>query len=244
MHRFYADPARTSSSLIYLTSEDAHHALHVLRLNEGCPVEVFSDERRFQGRILSVRDGDVSVRLEKELSSTETKLRITLFQGLPKGDKMDLIVQKASELGVSSIIPVEMSRCIVHLDARDAAKKRERWQKIAREAGKQSGRCVIPEVSSPVRLHDLSGLRSRMEELIVPWEMCKSYGPAAFMRDHPSLSSFGLLIGPEGGISSEEMEYLSDLSCTAVTLGPRILRTETAGIAAVSAFSALYGEME
>ena len=244
MHRFYADPERISSSLAYLTSEDAHHAIHVLRLDENSPVEIISDGHRFLGRILSVRGGHVSVMLEEELSSTETKIRIALLQGIPKGDKMDLIVQKASELGVSLIIPVMMSRCVVRLDARDAVKKRDRWQKIAREAGKQSGRCIIPEVAVPVRLHDLSGIRDTMEELIVPWEQCHSCGPAAFVHDHPSLSSFGLLIGPEGGISSDEMEFLTGLSCTPVTLGPRILRTETAGIAAVSAFSALYGEME
>ncbi len=244
MHRFYADPERGTSSEAYLTPEDAHHALRVLRLSEASPVEVFAGGRRYAARISSVRDGDVCVCLENELSTTETAVRMTLLQGLPKGDKMDLIVQKAVELGVSDIRPVIMTRCVMRLDPRDAAKKRERWQKIAREAGKQSGRCIVPEVFLPVRLNSLAEIRGQMDELIVPWELSSGYGPLSFVRDHPSIRSLGILIGPEGGISAEEMDFLTSILCTPVTLGPRILRTETAGLAAVSALSVLYGEME
>ena len=244
MHRFYADPARSGPDAAYLAPEDAHHALNVLRLREGSPVELIDREQRFMAVIGSTAGGEVMLRKDRLLPSTESSVSFSLFQGLPKGDKMEMIVQKAVELGVSHIVPVMMSRCVIRLNVRDAEKKRERWQKIAREAGKQCGRCVIPDVSVPVPLRDIAAMRDQLQEMVVPWEMNESYGPAAFVRDHPSVRSLGIVIGPEGGIDPEEIDYLSSLPAKPITLGRRILRTETAGLAAVSAFSALYGEME
>ena len=244
MHRFYADPARSGAGTAFLTPEDAHHALNVLRLHAGSRVELIDGGSRWTARIESAEGGDVLLVRESPLPSTETGVSFTLFQGLPKGDKMELIIQKAVELGVSRIVPVAMSRCVVRLDGRDAERKRERWQKIAREAGKQCGRCLIPEVSLPVPLRSLAEWRTRVEEMAVPWEMNSSYGPLSFVRDHPDIRSLGIVIGPEGGITPDEIGFLSALPSRPVTLGPRILRTETAGLAAVSAFAALYGEME
>ena len=244
MHRFYADPERSSESSFRLTPEDAFHALRVLRLQEGDPVEVIYLSRRFSAVIESASGDQVTAVPSGELPPIETKIRFVLFQGLPKGDKMEWIVQKAAELGVSAVVPVQMSRCVVKLDPKDALKKRERWQKIAREAGKQSGRCVIPEISLPVPLTSLSERFSGLDAVAVPWENRSGYGPIAFYRSHPSLTSLGIVIGPEGGIDEQEISFLTSLPCETITLGPRILRTETAGLAAVSALSALYGEME
>ena len=245
MHRFFADPDRSpEENIAYLKPEDAHHALNVLRLKPGSPVELINGGMRFRAVIDSVNGSDVLLRKEESLPSTETIISFTLFQGLPKGDKMELIIQKAVELGVSRIVPVAMNRCILRLNAKDAARKQERWQKIAREAGKQSGRCVIPEVSLPIPVGGMASFRDSLEEIVIPWELSKSYGPRSFVRDHPVIRSLGIVIGPEGGIDEDEISFLSSLSAKPITLGRRILRTETAGLAAVSAFSALYGEME
>ena len=178
------------------------------------------------------------------LPSAEPFLSVTLFQGLPKADKMDLIVQKATELGVVRIVPVLMNRCVVRPDLKDTARRLERWRKIAREAGKQSGRCVIPDIPEPVFLQRLPDSVPLPDTNIVPWEEASGFGPLAFRKGHPKLSSLGILIGPEGGIEREEIDQLQSFGFVPVTLGRRILRTETAGLAAVSAFMSLYGEME
>ena len=244
MHRFFADPDRAETDCVYLAGDDARHAVTVLRLKPGNPVEIIRNGLLWEAEIISADTRDVRVRLLSPLPSTEPALSVTLFQGLPKADKMDLIVQKATELGISRIVPVIMNRCVVRPDHGDFSRKTERWRKIIREAAKQSGRCVIPELTDPVPLQGLSGSFPLPECCAVPWESAEKYGPLAFHNDHPRLSSFGVLIGPEGGIEQEEIRFLQSLSFIPVTLGRRILRTETAGLAAVSAFMSLYGEME
>ena len=244
MHRFYADPARSAGDLVYLAEDDARHALSVLRLKAGQAVEVFLSGQRYEAEISSADRNDVCVKLLSQLPSAEAALSVTLYQGLPKSDKMDFIVQKAVELGVSRIVPVIMSRCVVKLNPKDAAHKLERWRKIAREAGKQCGRCMIPEITELCTLSSLSSLPSFPETNIVPWEESEGNGPLAFSRSHPGLSSLGILIGPEGGIDRDEIDVLRQSGFIPVTLGKRILRTETAGLAAVASFMALYGEME
>ncbi len=240
-HRFYAEEAASDQSW-YLTPEDAHHARRVLRLKAGDSVELFAGGRRYAALLEETGDR-LAARIGRELPSTEPALEITLFQGLPKADKMEWIIQKAVELGVRRIVPVRMGRCVVHLEEKDLPRKTERWQRIAREAGKQAGRCVIPQVTLPVDLKDLPREAAGLEACAVPWEECSGRGPRAFAADHPHLRSLGIVIGPEGGIAPEEMALLGN-ACEPLTLGKRILRTETAGLAAAAAFLALYGEME
>ena len=237
MHRFYVD--RLENGRAVLEPEDAFHALKVLRLSSGNEVELISEGMRYRAFL---RDG-AELEAAEPLPSSESALRITLFQGLPKGDKMDWIVQKAVEIGVAQIVPVRMSRCVVRLNVQDAEKKQVRWNKIAREAGKQSGRCLIPEVTLPVSLQDLPVLAVSLDACVVPWEEAKTVGPRAFMSAHPNLRSLGVLIGPEGGIDRNEITALSP-AFLPITLGPRILRTETAGLATAAAMLALAGEME
>ncbi len=238
MHRFYAE--NLNQGLAALTPEDARHALKVLRMSPGDEAELICGGCRYR----AVLRKDAVLEAVEALPSTEARLRITLYQGLPKADKMDWIVQKAVEIGVSEIVPVLMRRCIVQMDKHDAEKKQARWQKIAREAGKQSGRCVIPEVAAPVTLRDLPRYSPLPESSVVLWEEASGRGPLAFRNDHSSLSSLGGLIGPEGGIEKEEIDLLAAAGFIPLTLGKRILRTETAGLAAVAAFMGLYGEME
>ena len=240
MHRFYAESG--SAPLYSLSPEDAHHALKVLRLCSGDTVELIADGNRFQASLV-VNGSSVSAQILSSLPSTEPRLRITLFQGLPKADKMEWIIQKAVEIGVTRIVPIRMSRCVVRLEERDLPRKLERWQRIAREAGKQSGRCLVPEILRPADWRDLPSLTASLDACAVPWEEADGMGPMTFARAHPNLGSLGLVIGPEGGITPDEIAFLPP-SCVPLTLGPRILRTETAGLAAAAAFLALYGEME
>ena len=244
MHRFYADSENEEEQLFFLSPEDTYHALRVLRFRSGAAAEIFCRGQRFLAVFESESGDRACFRSVHLLPSTEPALSVTLFQGLPKGDKMEWIVQKAVELGVSRIVPVAFSRCVVRFNAKDAGKKQERWQKIAREAGKQAGRCNVPDVSLPLSFSELSPFLSVCEQVAVPWEDCSGGGPLSFVHRHPSLHSLGIVIGPEGGISPEEIEYLVSANCEPVTLGKRILRTETAGLAAVSVFLGLYGEME
>ncbi len=244
MHRFYADPNDAADELVRLEPEDARHALTVLRLRPGDAVELLRGEGRYEAVIDRVTDGDVLCRVTRPLPGTEPQLKITLYQGLPKAEKMELIIQKAVELGAERVVPVAMRRCVSRLDAREGAKKRERWQKIAREASKQSGRCVLPQVEAPLALRALPERLAAHDASIVPWEEARALSLAGFHQAHPAVRSLGVVIGPEGGIAPEEISLLSEAGCLPVTLGPRILRTETAGLAALSALFCLYGDME
>lgn len=244
VHRFYADPERSTPELAFLTEEDVRHALTVLRLKAGDQVELIMDGSRWNAEIRSVNSSSVSLVRRDLLPSTEPALKVTIFQGIPKSDKMDWIVQKTTELGVVRIVPLVMSRCVVKYSSADAVKRTERWRKIAREAGKQSGRCMIPEIHSPVPLSSLSRHIALPELNVVPWEGASGTGPRALYQSFPSVSSLGILIGPEGGIEAEEIASLKAQDFHPITLGKRILRTETAGLAAVSSFMTLYGEME
>ena len=244
MHRFYADERGVQGDTAYLCEEDARHATRVLRMKSGEACELFADGRRFSGEIDSIGDGEVAVRITGEMPSTEATLRITLYQGLPKADKMELIVQKATELGAAQVVPVAMSRCVVQLDGKDGRKKQERWQKIAREACKQSGRCEMLQVTEPISFKQLLAKLPEHGAAIVPWEDARGYSLGRFHADHPEVTDLAIVIGPEGGMSEDEVARMKDANCLSVTLGPRILRTETAGLCAMSALFCLFGDME
>ncbi len=244
MRRFYADERGIQDGLAYLAPEDARHALRVLRMVPGDAAELLHDGRRYAATVAAADDASVALRVGQELPSTEPTLRVTLYQGLPKGEKMELIVQKAVELGVARVVPVAMCRCVVRLDVRDGHKKQERWQKIAREACKQSGRCALPQVEAPISFDELTRRLPGHALALVPWEDAQGTSLSACYRAHPTVNDVAVVIGPEGGIAAEEIARLQEAGCLPVTLGPRILRTETAGICAISALMCLYGEME
>ena len=243
MHRFYADDTPAADGLVRLGEEDAHHASRVLRMKPGDAAEVFMHGKRFSAEIASM-EGAVTLRLLDELPSTEARLRVTLYQGLPKAEKMELIVQKAVELGAAAVVPVSMSRCVVQLNQKDGAKKQERWQRIAREACKQSGRCLQMQVEAPISFKELVRRLPGHEAAIVPWEDARGYSLPRLREELPHLTELAMVIGPEGGMSQEEVAQMRSALCRPVTLGPRILRTETAGLAALSALFCLYGDMD
>ena len=207
-------------------------------------MEIIWDHHRYAACLTACTPKEASAVLVRQLPDTEPRLRLTLFQGLPKADKMDMIVQKAVELGVHRVVPVLMERSIVRPDEAGMRKKQERWQKIAREACKQSGRTDDMEVALPVPLSSLSETLTSLDAVAVPWEEAGAVSLRTWQADHADAISVGILIGPEGGISPGEIERLQSAGAQSVTLGPRILRTETAGLCAVSCLMLLYGEME
>lgn len=247
MHRFFADERGIVDGMASLGAEDSRHAVRVLRLEAGDEIEIVAAPRRFLARVERADEERVTARVTAELRSTEADTRLVLYQGLPKADKMELIVQKSTELGVARLVPVAMERSVTRLEGKDAPKKAERWQKIAREAVKQCARALVPEVSVPQRLAALEEELRALDVLIVPWEDARDGSIAACLAPFAGRKALrvGILIGPEGGISPREAEWLRETAGgKLVTLGPRILRTETAGLAAIAITMALRGEME
>ena len=247
MHRFFADENGIDHGTACLNIEDSRHALRVLRLATGDEIELVCAPGRYLAQITGETDGLVQVKILQALRQTETRTQVTLYQGLPKADKMEMIAQKTTELGVYAIRPVAMERCVVKLEGKDAGKKVERWQKIAREAVKQCARVSVPEVLEPKKLTQLEEELKQLDVLIVPWEDARdgSIRQALAPFEGREALRVGILIGPEGGISGQEAHWLAEnAGAKLVTLGPRILRTETAGLCALTMVMAFRGEME
>ena len=185
--------------------------------------------------IESLESQEILLRIEsKEESAVELPADIYLFQGLPKGDKMELIIQKAVELGVSEIIPVAMKNCVVKLDEKKAVAKVKRWQAIAESAAKQSKRTVIPEVAMPISWKEAVRRAKELDITLVPYENERGMqATREIMQGIPDGASIGVMIGPEGGFAPDEIAAV-DGTMHRISLGRRILRTETAGLATLS----------
>lgn len=239
MHRFFVQRSQVKDNTAYITGEDAKHLDKVLRLKPDDLIEiVIGEEEEYVGKILVLQSKTIEVKLlDPSSMKRESPLRITLYQGLPKASKMELIIQKAVELGVHRIVPVMNERCVVQLKTeKDQRKKQERWQKIAYEAAKQSKRLIIPEITLPIKLKDAL-LNATEESHVVAYEEERTMGlkglPFLVEKTRP-LSSIGLWIGPEGGLTKEEIDELREQGVYSVSIGPRILRTETAGLTLIT----------
>jgi 16S rRNA (uracil1498-N3)-methyltransferase len=181
--------------------------------------------------------------IERDCSDASLPIEIYLFQGLPKSDKMELIIQKAVQLGVSEIIPVEMKRCVVKLEPKKADSKITRWQAIAESAAKQSKRTIIPEVHDAITIKQLKNCLSDFDILLVPYESKNGMQDTkTALEKITSGMTVGILIGPEGGFDESEIKAVTDMGAHVISLGKRILRTETAAITALS-MCMLYAEM-
>lgn len=237
MHRFFVSPEAISNTEIIITGSDVNHITNVLRMKIGERI-IVSDGAgaSYCCEISSLgRDAVYASILDGQVSNSELPVKIVLFQGLPKSDKMELIIQKAVELGASEIVPVETARSVVRLDSKKKAAKTSRWQSIAESAAKQSGREVIPTVSVPLSFDGALEKAGELDMLIVPYECADSV--SKFKEKLDSLKkgmSIGIFIGPEGGYEETEIEKAQAAGGEIVSLGKRILRTETAGIAALS----------
>ena len=232
MTHFFAGPEQVSDGMIRITGPDYNHMKNVLRMKPGEELSVSDGpDRRCICRIEAYTDSEAVLRIiDIEGASAELPAEITLFQGIPKGEKFELILQKSVELGVSRIVPVSMARCVAKIDPKKEEKKIERFRKIAESAAKQSGRDRIPEVTSVMTLKETAAFaKSRDMRLIFAYE--KAENPEDTRRIFDSVrpgQKIGIVIGPEGGFSAEEAEFLQDFGAETVTLGKRILRTETA----------------
>ncbi len=237
MFHFFAPSENAGTGTVTITGQDVKHITQVLRLKPGDRI-VVSDGQDRDSLCEIVEAGPGFVRcnvLPDELAETECPVRLHLFQGLPKADKMELIIQKAVELGAASVIPVEMKRCVVKLDDKRKAAKTERWQRIAESAAKQSGRRIIPPVEMPLSFAEAVRKAAAMDTVLVPYECAEDIAATRRILDAvPKNSDCALFIGPEGGFDPEEIDHLKEAGARIITLGPRILRTETAGMAALA----------
>lgn len=240
MYQFFVDPAQIyiSDKRVIITGEDVNHIKNVLRMRAGEEISVSNglDGREYRCGILSLGEEEIlcELRFMKE-DRVELPSQVYLFQGLPKADKMELIIQKAVELGVRQVIPVAASRCVVKLDDKKAAAKRARWQGIARAAAKQSKRAIIPEVTEVSSFSDAVREASMMDVALIPYELAEDMSRTKeIMENLKPGTSVAVFIGPEGGFSEGEISLAAENGIRPITLGKRILRTETAGLAVLS----------
>lgn len=239
--RFYCPGPLSPGALIDLPDQAAHHAVRVLRLGPGDRVRLFSGEGgEWQAEIVSVRKSAVAVRVGSlSHRDVEAALRVVLAQGISSRERMEFTLQKAVELGVAEIFPLETRRSVVRLDAQRAGRRVEHWQNLVCAACEQCGRNRIPPVHPVLDFADWLGTLGPDGS---PLRLLLSPGARLSLRDLSAPSSVLLLVGPEGGLTPEEEQLAGTCGFRAVRLGPRILRTETAALAAVSAMHALWGD--
>lgn len=230
MPKFFFNKNDISRGQVQLFGENEKHIKTVLRAREGEELTLCDGEGMdYQCRIASLERGVLLDILSKEVCETEPRTKITLYQGLPKADKMELIIQKCVELGVDRIVAVSTERAIVKLDKKES-KKLERWQKIAEAAAKQSGRGKIPEIGQQVLKFKEAVVEAKeLHGAIIPYEKEQETGIRQFVQGFRG-ESIGVFIGPEGGFAEEEIALAQENGITPITLGKRILRTETAGM--------------
>ena len=238
MYRFYIEQNQIHDEYITVEGADVNHIKNVLRMKIGeamilcdgqgmdyhCTIDTLSSDF-IQAKIVKAED-----------TQTELPAKIYLFQGLPKKDKMELIIQKAVELGVYQIVPVMMKRSVVKLDdKKKEQKKLERWQSIATSAAKQSGRGIIPEVVPVMSYKDAISMAKEMEYKVLPFEHAEGMEETKkIIKEVHGKKSVAVFIGPEGGFEDDEVAYAMESEIKPITLGKRILRTETAGLTILS----------
>lgn len=244
MYNFFVNDDCRQGDRYVITGADHNHIKNVLRMKVGDTILISANGKSNLCEI-EIIDNDeiVAPIIEEDYQNTELPLQIHLFQGLPKSDKMELIIQKAVELGVYSITPIEMKRCIVKLDDKKKKSKQTRWQAISESAAKQSKRNTIPEINEIISYKAALNAVKELDLLLVPYEnedgILSTKEALAKLKEAKSV---GIIIGPEGGFDDAEIEAAKDAGGRIISLGKRILRTETAAITAVG-MCMLYTEM-
>ena len=236
MQHFFVIPEQVGETEIYVTGQDVNHMKNVLRMKIGEQVEISDgNNKKYLCEVSAYEDDQAVLKiLETREADTELKSKVYLFQGLPKNDKMEWIIQKTVELGVYEVIPVAMKNCVVKLDDKKAKSKVMRWQAIAESAAKQSKRSLIPEVKMPMSYKEAVAYAKELDVKLVPYENEHGMaGTKAAMEQIKKGESIAVFIGPEGGFAPEEIALVQD-EMQLISLGKRILRTETAGIAALA----------
>ena len=237
MHHFFVTREQIQQDEIVITGPDVNHIRSVLRMRPGQQIRVSDGrQREYLCSLEQLEPDRVLARILSETEGeTELPVRITLLQGLPKGDKMEWIIQKAVELGAVRIVPVSLKRCVVKLDAKKAEAKRRRWQAVAESAAKQSGRSVIPQVDPVMTLEEALRDAKALDFRLIPYECARGMEEArSVLGKIQKGRSTGVFIGPEGGFEKSEVEAAVEAGAHPISLGRRILRTETAGICILS----------
>lgn len=239
MPKFFVKENQISNNKIEIVGDDVNHITNVLRMKQGEILKVCNQEtgENYIVEIINTKKNSVTCEIQEKLEETaESNVDITLYQGLPKFEKMELIIQKNTEVGVNAIVPVIMERTVVKLDEKQVSKKLERWQKIAEIAAKQSMRDKIPEIKNIIKINKISDSlkNEKFDTILVAYENEEKTMLKKELKKLENLKDkkykIAIIIGPEGGISEREIEQLNNLGAKCVSLGRRILRTETAGI--------------
>lgn len=239
MYQFFTENEEIRDGRIQITGSDVNHIKNVLRMRPGERVRISCPSgSSFFCHVEELAADHVTLAVDgRDTVGTEFAHRVYLFQGLAKGDKMDFVVQKAVELGVYAVVPVAMKNCVVQLDERKARERTKRWQAIAESAAKQSGRSLIPEVHTPVSWREALVLAEELAELVlVPYENERGLAHTReVLSGIAGQAALAVMIGPEGGFAPEEIESIRGRErVRLLSLGRRILRTETAGLAALA----------
>ena len=237
MQHFFVTPEQVKEEKIYIEGSDVNHIKNVLRMKVGEELQISDgNNKKYLCAIESMTSEEVCLVIEEEQSAdNELPSKIYLFQGLPKSDKMELIVQKAVELGAYEIVPVATKRAVVKLDEKKASKKVERWNSIAESGAKQSGRNRIPEVKQVCSFKEAIRYASELDVVLIPYELAEGMQETkTIISSIQPGQSIGIFIGPEGGFETEEVEFAMEQGAKPITLGKRILRTETAGLTTLS----------
>ena len=240
MSKFFVKEEQISNNRIKIIGEDVNHISNVLRMKKNDELQICNQDtgENYLSKIISISKTVVECEIQEKIDkTTESNVNITLFQGIPKFEKMELIIQKNTEVGIKDIVPVMMERTVVKLDDKLANKKLERWQKIAEIAAKQSMRDIIPSIENIIKTKDIDA--TKFDAFLVAYEnenhnMLKS--ELLKLREDKEKDkkyNIAVLIGPEGGISEKEIEMLQAQKAKFISLGKRILRTETAGLVMV-----------
>ena len=245
MHRFFVNRKSIIADHVKITGNDAEQIRKVLRIREGEEIAVLDGLGwEYKVKLTEIKKGHVTGEIIfKDFKSEDTKIKIVLGQGIPKGEKMDFIVQKATELGVNEIVPLKLERCIVKIPPLGGLEKIKRWQRIAKESSEQSLRRFIPSINT---IYDLSQFCDKYKDTdlkIVFYEEEKKKGLKKFLNEKGEVKSISVIVGPEGGLSSEEIEIANSYGFISIGLGQRILRTETVALSAISILQFIYGDL-
>ena len=236
MPKFFVNQENIQDKKIAIIGEDVNHIKNVLRKNKNDTIEICDVQNgaNYLCEIVELQKEQIICNIIETLQSTsEPNTYVHIYQGLPKSDKMELIIQKSVELGVSEITPINMSRCIVKLDSKDAIKKVERWQKISEVAAKQSGRDIVPKINNISNLGEVLNQCKEYDTILLAYENEKENklkNEIENLKKQKNKLKIAVIIGPEGGIAEEEVEKAKQQGAKIITLGNRILRTETVAL--------------
>lgn len=237
MNQFFVEASQIQGSQIIIEGADVNHIKNVLRMKRGEEIMISNGtDRHYICSVMDICETQVITKIiDIDTNSSELPVKLYLFQGLPKADKMELIIQKSVELGVYEIIPVAMKRCVVKLDAKKEKSKLSRWQGIAESAAKQSKRMLIPNISEVMNFKEAVAYAKGLDYNIIPYEFANGMEKSKqVVKSLGQYKRVGIFIGPEGGFEESEIAYAKENGMQIISLGRRILRTETAGLTALS----------